>query len=227
MKKRSLLIRISAGLVLTSALAVGVIGFAHTKSGRWMLRYIPGMGACPVGMDVALTPEQRDQARELAFDKVRGEGTSSGKPALGFTLGQTTRASVEGWAADRGVSCNSVRSNELRCQKVAGAAIDSSTDADEVLFVFDSAQALVTVGVTRNSMAPEAAVEFVQARASSLMAVAGPPSKERGEKSSSYLSKNKLSQVASEFSFSDYRAVVSATNMGEGRIVVREQFQLM
>jgi len=221
-------LRAGAGVAAAGALFVGVVGYAHTPAGRWMLRYLPGM-RCPIGADRALTADERARAREDALAKFRGESAAKAKPAAGFELGSTTRADVDAWAHTAGVRCESgrVRAVEKTCHDVPATALGADVDADVANFVFDGRDRLVSINLTRNRLDAERAASFVEARTATFTALVGAPTKRKGTPSAAYLGADRLRQVSSEFAFNDYRAVVTATHYGGGRVVVREQFQLM
>lgn len=219
-----------AGVATASAAAlfVGVVGYAHTPSGRWLLRHIPGMH-CPIGADRALTAQERAQARDKALEKFKGTTAARSMPAAGFELGVTTRSDVDAWASAEGVRCASgrVRAVETTCRDVPATALGTDVAADVADFVFDGEGRLVSLNLTRNGLDAERAASFVETRTASFTALAGAPTKQKGTASAAYLGGERLRQVSSEFAFSDYRAVVTATHYGQGRVVVREQFQLI
>jgi hypothetical protein len=186
------------------------------------------MGACPIGADQPLSPEARDEARDVALQKVRGESVARAKPAAGFELGVTTRGDIEAWAQAAGVRCQADRTKvESVCTDVPAQALGSDLPADLATFSFDGHDRLVALDLTRRELGPSRAAELVDTRARKLTETAGAATKRRGTPSADYLTSGKLRQVVAEFAFTDYRAVVSATHMGEGRVVVREQFQLL
>ncbi len=125
MPARRMLRRVVQGTVALLVLGTAVIGFAHTKPGRPILKLL-GMGksagGCPFGYDKPATAEARDKAR-LHFAKVhRGATRAADRPALGFALDTTSRADVVAWSAAHGVACAPGKTADLACSEVAAAA---------------------------------------------------------------------------------------------------------
>ncbi|EYF07461.1 hypothetical protein [Chondromyces apiculatus] len=226
------------GVVGFTLLAVAVIGFAHTKHGRSLLALMRGAPGCPVGMDAKLSPEELEQVRGKVLASVRGDERALVRPALGFVLDATTRADVERWAQEKGVRCEPAkRGAALRCLDVpvsALAAVDAGVEkaetrvpshpVDGLFFGFDGHGRLVSLDASRDHLSAAEAAQLVEEVREDLAAQAGPPALERGVPGAEYLQGGALRQIASEFRFSDYRAQVSATNLGQ-KVVVREQYQ--
>jgi len=218
-------LRALAGAAAFFAVAMGLIGFAHTKHGRPLLALLRGAPGCPVGAG-KLSPEQRDAAQVKVLSPLRGAERAAARPAFGFALERTTRAEVEQWAAQKGVRCEPTKHGlALRCLAVPAAVLaEAEHDVDSLLFLFDGASHLVAVDASRAQLSPEEAAHLVEAVTGALAAKAGPPAKQDGEADPDYLTGGSLRRVGAEFRFSDYRAQVSATNLGE-KMFVREQYQ--
>jgi hypothetical protein len=229
-----------AGRVLKrAAMAVGgfcvasfaLIGFAHTRAGRPLLRYIPGMGACPMGFDHPLSPAERDQQRSRALLPFRGTERAASRPALGFALGRSTRSDVAAWQAQFQLACHpDLDGTETTCAGVPQAALGGEGEggkADEASFFFDPQDRLVAVNVARRGLLPAQATQMVEARAKELSEKAGPSSRTVGTLDPEFLAPGRIAEAAVEFRFSDYHADVSATQMGELGLMEREQYQLI
>ena len=223
------LLRAAVGVAAAAVLATGVIGFAHTRAGRPLLRYLPGMSACPLGLDVKLSPAERERQRRAALRPLLGLEAASNRPALGFSLQSTTRADVLTWAATANLSCQARREGqELVCPHIPAVALRGAAaghDADDVLFVFDPAGLLVTVDAVRRGLSPQEAASFVDQRAQELAKSAGPVTRSSGERSSAHLAPGRVAAAEVEFRFRDYYANVSATQMGGLGLLVRERYQ--
>lgn len=225
--------RIFAALGITTgivALLVAVIGVAHTPFGRPLLRYIPGMGACP--LDAApLTAEDRMRVRGDTLAALGGQGVATSRVALRFDLGTTARAEVEGWAAEHGLACAPGRKLALRCTDVpSGALAGAVTEGvrfDELSFDFDLEGRLVTIEGSSHVADAQTAVDYVASRDASLRAALGAPSVMHGEADAKSVSRGPLSQISREFRRQDVRAKVVATNFGRGRFGLREFHQLV
>ena len=210
------------GGVLSIAL-VGLIGLAHLPIAAPLLGLWTG-GGCPVGLDHPLAPAARDAARATALEVVRGVGTAGDRPALGFALDGTSRVEATAWAATHGVVCTDAR--ELKqCGPVPATAIPDGP-RDSLVFEFDAGDALVSVTAGRRVPAAEAVAVYVALEAG-VAERAGPATLQRGEPTAEWLDRGPLTQLSSEFRFADYRAQLTATNLGPGRIAVREVYQAL
>jgi hypothetical protein len=220
-----------------AAMAVGgfcvasfaLIGFAHTRAGRPLLRYIPGMGACPMGFDHALSPAAREQQRARALLPFRGAERAASRPALGFALGRSTRSDVAAWQAQFQLACHpDLDGTETTCAGVPQAALGGDGGrADEASFFFDPQDRLVAVNVARRGLLPAQATQLVKTRARELSEKAGPSSRTVGTLDPEFLAPGRIAEAAVEFRFSDYHADVSATQMGQLGLMEREQYQLI
>jgi hypothetical protein len=221
--------RIFAALGITSGLAlamVAVIGVAHTEFGRPLLRYIPGMGACP--LDVApLTAAERLRVRNDTLVALGGEGVATSRAALAFELGSTGRTDVEHWAAEHGLQCVAGRKLALRCADVPAAALVGEGGFDEVSFDFDLDGRLVMLEGSSSVADAQSAVDYLTRRDQSLRSSLGQPTIIRGDATATAVSRGPLSQISREFRRSDVRASVIATNFGHGRFGIREFHQLI
>lgn len=216
-------VRFALGGGAISAALVGLIGLAHLPIAAPLLGLWTG-GGCPVGLDHPLTPAARDAARSTAMDAVRGQGAAGERPALGFALDVTSRVEATAWAAAHGVACTDAR--ELKqCGPVPANAIPDGP-RDTLVFEFDAADALVSVTAGRRVPAAEAVDLFVALQAG-VAERAGPATLQRGEPTAEWLDRGPLTQLSSEFRFADYRAQLTATNLGPGRIAVREVYQAL
>lgn len=207
-------------------LAIGIIGFAHTKAGRPLLAYIPGMGKCPMGFGAKLSPEQRDAALRTSLAPFKGSEKAAARPALGFHLDTTTRSEVASWASDHGVACAPDRSGtQLKCKSVPREALSGAAyDADDMIFGFDSHDRLISVRAATEKLVPEDAVATVVAAENEVGAAAGPATSTSGARDASSL-RLPLGRASSSFRYADYRAEISATNVGQSRVRVIEQYQ--
>lgn len=228
-RKRILRWTLGVGLGLPLAF-VGVVGFAHTKHGRFLLPYLPGMGACPLGYDQALSGEKLDAARATALRPLKGEEKAHARPALGFSLDETSRADVAAWAAEHGVTCAPDEGSALptehstRCRDVPQGALPGATgDVGELFLQFDSHDRLVALRASRVGVTAEDAVSGYSSRAAELTRAVGAPSAQVGEREASYLGQP-LRQLSATYAFSNYLATVRATNVG-ARINYDESYQ--
>jgi hypothetical protein len=218
-RKAAIILSIGAGAF------VGLVGFAHTKPGRPLLAFLPGMGTagCPVGADRDLTPEERDAARTAALLGARGREAAASRDALGFTLGFSRRVDVREWAARSGVACADTKTGALRCRDLPSRAVEGG--ADEVGFQFDGEGVVVAVDVVRRDDDAAAASALFYARRESATTRFGEPTEKLGSGASDDLGHGPLSSASAEYRFRDLRVRIDATNLGHGRFMVRERYQ--
>jgi hypothetical protein len=216
-----------SSLVALALVLTGIIGFAHTKSGRpvlaWMGRHgiMPGAksGACPLGYDKQATPERKDAARRKFASIHAGGDTASARPALGFVLDRTTRGDVESWAAKSGITCiDGVAYADLDCSNVPVAALPAPVGAlgmHGIWFNFDASDRLVAVHAFRYTTDVEAASAAFHAVEDEVTSEVGPASETEGHGTPYELELGTLAQASAEYRFKNYYAVARATNMGK------------
>lgn len=213
--------KVALGVVAAGLAFVAIVGFAHTKHGRFLLAYLPGMGArCPVGMDQKLSPVERDASRSLALQTVRGDGQSPSRSVDGLELGQASTSDALAHETARGLSCEeNATKSELRClssDKTSSALYLVNRDGKVV-----SLQRQVTL-----TDAGEAVSRFEQ-RSATLRQSLGAPTKSHGDATAVYLTGAALRQINAEHRFSDFRALVRATNVARGRFDVTESYSVI
>lgn len=221
--------RIFQAVRLTVALVVvfvAVVGFAHTEHGRPLLRYIPGMGACPLD-GVVLSAEDRARVRGEVLAPLAGERAAASRRALAFELGRTSVADVTAWAAEQGVTCSPGRKLGMRCTTVPARSLAGVAEFDEVSLEFDADGRLAAVEGSASLTDPARAAEYVATRDRALRDSLGEPVTIRGDAVATTVARGPLSQIAREFRTRDVRAGVVATNSGGGRFTIREYHQLI
>jgi hypothetical protein len=205
-------------------MGVAVIGFAHTEHGRPLLKYIPGMGACP--LDVApLTAEDRMRVRGEVLAPLLGDQAAVSRKALAFELGRTTADEVSTWATSHRIACAPGRKLALRCTSVPAQSTGQATAFDAVSFDFDMDGRLVMVEASASLDDAAKAADYVATRDLALRDNLGAPTTSRGAARAETVTRGALSQILREFRRSDVRAQVVATNSGLGRFTIREFHQ--
>lgn len=223
---RRRLLQVTGAVAATGLAFVGLVGVAHTELGRPLLRYLPGMGSsCPVGADLAPTPQALDAARADVLERVRGTSPARSLDAFGFRLASTTRADVLAWAGAHGVTCTSDRHAGLRCAHVPARALPIARAVDEIEFSFTADDRLASASVSTLAPSSAEAAVLVLRRADALGQRLGAPTSRRGEPTAAFLERGAMSQVAYEYRRSDLRARLVATNLGARGIGVREVVQ--
>jgi hypothetical protein len=200
---------------------VALIGALHLPAGRALLRQV---GGCPVGTPLAAA--DADQARAVAWSTVRGVGAAPARPALGFALGETTRDGVRAWADQAGAACVDEGAS-LRCAALPAGLWGDAGPGDELRAGFDGAGALVSVVVSLSGRTPEAASAAWSRLADGLDAQLGAKAARRGDGTAAGLARGGMAQAVAEARFEDFRASVTATQLGAGRVTVRAVYQLL
>jgi hypothetical protein len=225
--KRALARALAIGIG-TTTLLLGVVGFAHTSTGRPLLAAATRMahGGCPFGYDKPMTPAQRERAR-LGFAAThRGELRAASRPALGFTLDHTTRAEIVAQMAKHGISCVAAKGlSDLTCNQVPSAALEGITPyapPRNLWLTFGTKEQLLSViAVSRAAEAQPISDAFV-ATQSTLDQHAGAVTTASGSADSRALAAGALRQASAEFRFSNYYALTRATNLGKSFMFTEE-----
>lgn len=223
--KRALARVLTIGAAL-SALALGMVGFAHTSAARPLLGAVLRVahGGCPFGYDQALSPAQRERAQLNFAITHRGEGRARSRPALGFQLDRTTRDEVVAELAAHGIACASgTGMSDLTCTGVPSQALPNATGpARNLWFTFGVRQRLLSVvALSRASEADIISEAFVATR-SALDDQAGAVTKTEGDSDPRVLTQGALRQASAEFRFRNYYALTRVTNLGQSFVLTEE-----
>jgi hypothetical protein len=209
-------------------LLTGVVGVLHMPFAASLLRKISPASLCPITRG---SPAQIDRAHAIGGAAIRAAATKSAptRPALGFELDKTTRADLDAWAARHGLSCENIggNANLRRCSDVPASAVgepESMGALEEVSFELRSSGELVDVETLRRRLTPQQAAEIAGELERTAASAVGKPTQIGGEATVAHLGHGFLSSYVAEHTYSDYRATVSATNMGKTGVMVREQY---
>jgi hypothetical protein len=225
-----------AGLAFTA-----LMGLAHTKAGRPLLvRMMPLMklaglvGArCPLGYDVAMTPQQKEDARAWFAVDHRGSLVAAERPALGFALDHTTSADVLAWAKERGVQCIRPKTGyDLDCSNVPAAALPGGAGAaggdvasvplSSLWLTFGEGDRLISLIAMRRDPAVGPIATTFGAVNDELARLGSPAAATSGEPTSAYLSLGLLRQASAEYRFQNYYVMTRAMNLGHGYVMSEE-----
>ena len=218
--------RWTGGLFATALVAMTVMHVPPVRG--WLAAHgHHGAGVCPLGYGGA--PVSRE-ARRVHDDAVRGTQPARARPALGFALDHTTAPELEAWAAAHGVTCAAKHGGSLvECAHVPGALVPGAAELalTSVWFQFGARGTLETVRTVRRDPAvATVAAAFVRTE-DELTHAAGAPATHDGSAASDVLANGTLRQAMVEYRFTDYRAVVRATNMGDGFLLTEEYATLV
>jgi hypothetical protein len=214
--------------VVATSLGLGAFAFAQPPTGGAMARGLVRMahGGCPFGYDQAMSPAQRERARAHFAASHRGEQRASNRPALGFTLDQTTRTQVLANLTAQGVQCSRGHGiSDLTCLDVPSSALPgaASAAANRTLwFTFGSKEQLLSViAVSRDPSAQTISSAFVSTQ-NTLTDQAGTATASAGSADPQALSQSLLRQASAEYRFTNYYAVARAANMGSAYVLTEE-----
>lgn len=212
------------GAALTVAF-FGLVGFAHTEAGRPLLNALRGAPGCPVDL-AALEPANVEAKRVDAIAKKRGTALESSRRALGFTLGETTRADVSAYLSAHGIACSDKSDSVLKCDSAPSELSPGSAPRiDDLHLQFDADDRLVAVDVYREGTSSCAAVAWLGELDGKLSRDIGPATGSQGEVSEAFLEGGSLRRAANQYRYRSYVAEVSATRLGSRGVRVREQYQ--
>jgi hypothetical protein len=189
------------GLLGLTTLTMGAM---HTKYGRPLWKMI-GV-SCPID---SVTPDQVEATRQRGLDRLRGNQLAPTRPAL------DCRTEVKGM-------------HYVKCINVLPARIGqpfSQPLIDEVALAFNPAGKLIAVDTWRTRLTGDEASTVFERLTASLQEELGAPTSTLGEATPAYLEGGLLHLASKDFRFSNYVASVSATNLAEKGIAVREQYQ--
>ena len=211
------------GIVLTAA-----IGALHMPFARPLLRKLTGGLVCPIQRG---TPEQIDRGHALGAAAIRLSATRAApaRPALGFALDRTTQPELGAWAKAHDVSCSVIAGNATlqRCTDVPAMALgepESLGPLEEATFEFKKSGELVNVQTMRRHLTAADAARVVGSLEDASDAVVGAPTKRAGVPTAAHLGRSFMSTFVAEHTYTDYRATISATNLAQTGIMVREEY---
>jgi hypothetical protein len=210
----------SAGSVAAVVLAVGAL---HMPFARSLLMRV---GGCP--FSAPINHAQAEEARHVAMVPRRGAAAAPARPAMVFTLDETTSAQAKAWAHDHKLSCDEPRPGSLRCANVPAQALGlppaPGTDA-EVWLMFDAKDRLVNASTWRNHLAADVASKTAAEITASLTSRLGEPSWSVGTLDAQHLSSVSTDSIGSRsYRFEDYSADISTLNLSTSGIAVREHY---
>jgi hypothetical protein len=210
----------------TFALALGVLGFAHTSACSPLFAAVMRVthGGCPFGYDQALSPAQRERAQLSFATTHRGERRARTRPALGFLLDRTTRSEVVAQLAAHGIACApGTGMSDLTCLGVPSQALPNAAGpARNLWFTFGVRQQLLSILALSRAHEADIISETFIATRSALDDQAGTVTKTGGDSDPRVLTQGALRQASAEFRFRDYYALARATNLGQSFVLTEE-----
>lgn len=216
-------VKLAIGLAAVTLLAFGIIGFAHTKAGRPLLAYMPwAPPGCPMNLDNA-DPVKVEQFRREQMTKTQGTTDAKSQPALGFKLGETTKAEVDAFVAAQGDRCEQKRQGTVyKCLNVD--LNDGGPIVADLHMQVDDQGRLVVVDAYRSADDVDATLAFYKQRGLDLDQDVGAATKE-GTRTDEELKENAIARAFREYRYRSYSATVSVMNYGKRGLRMREQYQ--
>jgi hypothetical protein len=224
--KRALARALGIGLGTTTLLA-GMVGLAHTSSGRPFFGAIARMahGGCPFGYDKPMSPAQRERARLNFSASHHGAHPAANRPALGFTLDHTTRAEVVAQMAKHGINCTSGRGfSDLTCNGVPSSALGGIARVPDrnLWLTFGTKDQLLSVVAMSHDVRPKPISEAFVAARTALDQQTGTLTSMQGDPEPNVLAGGLLRQASAELRCSDYYALTRASNLGKNFALLEE-----
>lgn len=216
-------------LAVLAGVATSLIGLAHRPEVRPAMRVLGKLAgisdSCPLGYDQAASPAALAAARANFALTHQGTEPASSRAVLGLEVGHTTRADIKVWARTSHAECSKT-GDRLTC--TGFAETNRSLAAGQVLertlwLEFDDLNVLTRVTTVRRAAKAEVVHEAFtelgsQLRTAQVIA--------DGDPSPSYLSGGSLRQASAEYRFSNYYALIRATNLG-GAYLLTEDYRAL
>jgi hypothetical protein len=205
---------ISAGLLVGFT---AISGAMHLPVVQRAMGWVDDNGqvACPFGHGAAGPRAPRELDMSLS--------AAASRPALGFVLDATTRADLDVWASDHGVTCTPAPRNPrvVTCTAVPAAALASGLDATAAWFEFGDHGTLASIKTTRHAATSTPVADEYRATEALVSQSAGAPAVARNEALAT-LDRGAFHQAVVEYKFRDYRATIRATNMGDSFLLTEQ-----
>lgn len=223
MNPRRRLQRYAMPSVAALTVAIGLVGAMHLKSARPVLAML-GV-PCPVD---STTAEQVSALRASGLAHLRTSQPAPARPLPGgFVLEGTTAAEAVRWAHENGVACDAVTHgyNYLRCRGVEARKLGlAGPPVSELWLSFGPNGHLVGVDIYRRGMNANDTTAAWNGAAYTLRNALGTPTATTGDASPEVLSQSPLQTARLQYRFSDYLAIVTASNLPYAGLAVREQY---
>ncbi|MEO6417920.1 MAG: hypothetical protein ABIP39_00835 [Polyangiaceae bacterium] len=202
---------------------VGLIGLAHLPFARSLLA---AAGGCPAAFARA-TPAELEKSRGEAMQGLRTDRAAAGHGALRFALGSSTKSEILGWADGAGASCSEeMKGAAVRCRGVASDAVHAPAPGllySDVFFRFDTKGILVAIDAMHDGATADQAIHYFETASRKLEADYGPATPSPMPTAESLA--EPFTRAAFEYRFRDLAVDLTATNLGDKGIVVREQYR--
>ncbi|UGS88841.1 hypothetical protein KOL96_00905 (plasmid) [Ralstonia wenshanensis] len=223
MKPARALKRYALPSVAALTVAIGLVGAMHLKAARPLLAML-GV-PCPVD---STTAAQVSALRASGLAQLRASQPAPARPLPGgFVLDGTTTTEAVRWAHENGVACDAVTHgyNYLRCRGVDARKLGlAGPPVSELWLSFGPSGRLVGVDIYRRGMNASDTTTAWNGATHALRDALGTPTATMGDASPQVLSQSPLQTARLQYRFSDYLAIVTASNLPYAGLAVREQY---
>jgi hypothetical protein len=216
--KKSTVLIVSAISVLT----IGAIGWMHTPYAR---PFLAAVGIpCPVNQ-VQVTDVVR--SHEIAVDALRGKNPAPARPALGLTLDGTSREEANAWIDANHLKCEELKRglNYIRCRGISAETLKvAGPDISEMWLSFGTNERLIGINIYRRGMDAEQMSLAWSGATNALKVQLGKPTTSFGDPKPQSLLMSSLNTARVQYTYADYFAVITAVNLPQGGLALREQY---
>ncbi len=221
-RRRRLATRLLSAVSLLTGL-LGLIGFAHTPAGKPLLSWLARTAGCPVDLEGG-DAAQVEAFRQQQGQRVRGLQLERARPALGFTLGVTTREHVVARLGGAIDCAWSRQQTVLRCND-QGLRLAGGVPLADLHLQFNVDGRLVAVDAWHAPLAADQALDRLSQRRAQLDQEVGAFTDSEHPMDANTLAQAPLRRTAVAYRYRNYVARISATNLGARGVRVREQYQ--
>ena len=223
MSPRSGLRRYALPSIAAFTVAIGLVGAMHLKAARPVLAML-GV-PCPVDNTTA---EQVSALRASGLAHLRAVKLAPARPVPGgFVLDATTPEEARQWAHENRIACEDVKHgySYLRCRGVDANKLGlAGPPVSELWLSFGPNGHLIGVDVYRRGMSANDTTAAWDGASYALRDVLGVPTSTMGDASPAVLGGSPLQSARLQWRFSDYVAIVTASNLPYAGLAVREQY---
>ena len=206
----------------------GLIGLAHRPEARPALRRLgAALGlkqSCPFGYDTVASPEQVARARrEFSASHAGSAPAPARQPVAGLEVGASTRAELDAWSVKVHATCApQADPSHLTCSTLPEPSTGSALLESALWLELDEHGVLARVTTVRRAASAAVISGAFRQLVAALGSTEVSPVHREGEASEAFLSAGSLRQASAEYRFSNYFALIRATNVGEGYLLTED-----
>jgi hypothetical protein len=180
---------------------------------------------CPVDNTTA---EQVSALRASGLAHLRADQAAPARPVPGgFVLDGTSAEDAARWAHENGITCDDVKHgySYLRCRGVDANKLGlAGPPISELWLSFGPSGHMIGMDVYRRGMSASDTTAAWDGARYALRNALGTPTSTMGDASPEVLSRSALQTARLQYRFSDYVAIITASNLPYAGLAVREQY---